>query len=93
MECLLQGVCLFSFIQHKPLKYLEYEFPSWGEAIGWIMALSSIFVMPIYAIYLFVVTPGTFRQVGLSGVGLRVVLLENEPNARGQHCERSLENM
>ena len=58
-----QGVFLFSVIKHKPVKYLDYEYPWWGELIGWFMALSSILVTPIYAIVYFARTPGSFRQV------------------------------
>ena len=58
-----QGVFLFSVIKHKPVKYLDYEYPTWGELIGWIMALSSILVTPIYAVWYFLKTPGTFREV------------------------------
>lgn len=54
---------VYSVVQYKPLKYMEYEYPWWGELIGWGMALSSILVMPGYAIYLIAVTPGTMHQV------------------------------
>ncbi|XP_074644575.1 sodium- and chloride-dependent GABA transporter 1-like [Tubulanus polymorphus] len=56
------GVFLFSAIQHKPLKYVDYEYPWWGEFIGWSMAMSSMIPVPAYAIYKFVVTTGTFRE-------------------------------
>ena len=60
---MFQGVFLFSVIQYKPPTYLGYEYPWWGDMIGWFMALSSILVMPGYAIYKFAITPGTFREV------------------------------
>ncbi|XP_064633064.1 sodium- and chloride-dependent GABA transporter 1-like [Lineus longissimus] len=56
------GVFIFSLAQFKPLKYLDYRYPAWGELIGWFMALSSICVVPIYAVYKYVITPGTFRE-------------------------------
>ena len=62
---IFQGVFLFSVVSYKPLRYLEYDYPWWGELIGWMMAMSSIVVMFAYAIYSFVVTPGTFREVCL----------------------------
>ncbi|KAK2157624.1 hypothetical protein LSH36_188g09078 [Paralvinella palmiformis] len=56
------GVFLFSCIQYKPITYAGKHYPWWGELVGWIMALSSIIVIPIYAIYLYIKTPGTFRE-------------------------------
>jgi len=59
-----QGVFVFSVVKYEPLVYMDYRYPAWGQGIGWLMALSSIIAIPGYAIYLFVVTPGTVRQVG-----------------------------
>jgi solute carrier family 6 GABA transporter-like protein 1 len=56
------GVFIFSVVKYEPLEYMNYRYPAWGEGIGWLMALSSILVIPAYAIYLFIVTPGTLRQ-------------------------------
>ena len=59
-----QGVFLFHIIRYQPLTYMSYQYPAWGEAIGWFMALSSILVTPIYAIYYFFRhSHGTFREV------------------------------
>ena len=59
----VQGVFVFSVVQYEPLVYMNYRYPAWGEGIGWMMALSSIIVIPGYAIYLLIVTPGNMRQV------------------------------
>ncbi|KAI0231970.1 Sodium- and chloride-dependent GABA transporter 1 [Lamellibrachia satsuma] len=56
------GVFIFSLVKYKRITYMDYEYPWWGDLIGWFMALSSILVMPGYAIYLFLVTPGTFQE-------------------------------
>ena len=45
---------------------MNYEFPWWGETIGWIIALSSMVCIPGYAIYLYLVTPGTFNDVKIN---------------------------
>lgn len=42
---------------------MNYEYPWWGQAIGWFLALSSMVCIPGYAIYLYLVTPGTFSEV------------------------------
>ncbi|KAF7490813.1 Sodium- and chloride-dependent GABA transporter 1 [Sarcoptes scabiei] len=55
-------VFCFSLYQYKPLKYMNYEYPWWGQAIGWFLALSSMVCIPGYAVYLYCVTPGTFNE-------------------------------
>ncbi len=47
--CIL--VTVFSLIKYERFKYKDYVYPLWGEIIGILMALSSIIVIPIYAIY------------------------------------------
>ncbi|KAH9389572.1 Sodium- and chloride-dependent GABA transporter 1 [Tyrophagus putrescentiae] len=55
-------VFLFSLYQHKPIDYVCYVFPWWGEGVGWFLAISSMICVPAYAIYMYLVTPGTFSQ-------------------------------
>ena len=63
-DCVVgQGVFIFSVVKHEPLVYLDYQYPAWGEGIGGLMAASSVIAIPGYAIYLFIVTPGNWRQV------------------------------
>ncbi|XP_019617655.1 PREDICTED: sodium- and chloride-dependent GABA transporter 1-like [Branchiostoma belcheri] len=63
---LTPAVCLFTFffslVQYKRLKYVDYLYPVWGEVIGWFLGLSSMLVIPGYAIYKLAVTPGTLRE-------------------------------
>ncbi|XP_064612763.1 sodium-dependent serotonin transporter-like [Liolophura sinensis] len=40
----------------------SYNFPAWSLALGWIITLTSLICIPIYAIYKLIVTPGTPRQ-------------------------------
>ena len=54
---------LYSVVQYEPITYLDYRYPWWGEFIGWLMALSSILVMPGYAVFLLLTTPGTTQEV------------------------------
>lgn len=58
-----QGVFIFYIVKSEPVKYLKYEYPPWAHGIGGLMALSSVGLIPIYMIYLFIVTPGSFREV------------------------------
>lgn len=60
----LQGTFIYSMVKFKPLVYNNlYEYPAWGEGIGWMLALSSMVFIPGYAIYKIVITPGTLKEV------------------------------
>nr|CAB3266325.1 sodium- and chloride-dependent creatine transporter 1-like [Phallusia mammillata] len=53
------GILIFTLVGHKPLTYNRtYEYPWWGLAFGWMLALSSMLCIPAYAIYKLAVTPG-----------------------------------
>ncbi|CAH3152263.1 unnamed protein product [Porites lobata] len=56
------AVFIFSLVTYSPLKYDDYDYPDWGQAIGWIMALSSIACIPFVMLYKFVTTPGSFKE-------------------------------
>jgi solute carrier family 6 GABA transporter-like protein 1 len=54
----------FYFIKYSPIKYgNDYEYPAWGEALGFLISLSSMIWVPGYAIYFMLTTPGTWREV------------------------------
>jgi hypothetical protein len=57
------SVALYSLIKYEPFRYKNYVYPWWGELIGWMIALSSMLVIPFYAVYKITVTPGTWREV------------------------------
>lgn len=62
--CAPQGVFLFSLIKYTPLKYNNsYEYPPWGYVLGWLMALSSMVCIPLYAIFILLKTKGPLKQV------------------------------
>lgn len=56
------GVFIFSLVTYSPLEYSGYKYPDWGEAIGWIMALSSIVCIPVVMVYKLATTPGSLRE-------------------------------
>ncbi|NXG64928.1 S6A12 protein, partial [Hemiprocne comata] len=57
------AVFLFSLIKYTPLKYNNsYVYPLWGYVVGWLMALSSMVCIPLYAIFIFMKTKGPLKQ-------------------------------
>ena len=62
--CLVQGIFIFSLVTYKPLTYNDtYHYPKWAQALGWIMALSSIICIPLVAIIRLIQAEGTFQEV------------------------------
>jgi hypothetical protein len=60
-----QGVVMFALLYQQPLKYDEYNYPSWAEWIGWTLALSSILMIPLVAFISILQTHGTFKEVSM----------------------------
>lgn len=56
------GIFIFYVVQYEPLVYMNYRYPWWGEVIGWCMTMSSVLVIPGYAIFIFIKTKGTWRE-------------------------------
>lgn len=56
---------IFGLIKHQPVRLAayNYDYPVWGHIFGWFLSLSSMLCIPIYAIYLWVVTDGTTSEV------------------------------
>ena len=40
---------IFNLVDYTPPTYDGYEFPAWGHAIGWLVAMTSIIAIPIFA--------------------------------------------
>lgn len=59
----MQVVIVFGLLYHEPLQYNEYHYPGWAEGIGWTLAMSSILMIPLFAIIQLINTPGTLKEV------------------------------
>ncbi|XP_068172841.1 sodium- and chloride-dependent GABA transporter 2-like [Antennarius striatus] len=58
---LVSLVC--SLVWYKPLTYNRtYVYPDWAYMLGWGLSLSSMLLVPGWALYKLVTTPGTLRQ-------------------------------
>ncbi|KAM9733064.1 sodium- and chloride-dependent GABA transporter 2-like [Menidia menidia] len=57
------GSFICSLVKYQPLTFNRwYVYPSWAYALGWVMALSSILLVPGWALYKLGTSTGTLRQ-------------------------------
>jgi len=59
----LQAIFVYTLVQYQPLKYNDYTYPLWAQAIAWCLALCAIQWIPCYAIYQLFTTKGTLYEV------------------------------
>ncbi|XP_035472221.1 sodium- and chloride-dependent GABA transporter 2-like isoform X1 [Scophthalmus maximus] len=58
--CMVCFIC--SFLDHEPLTSKDYVYPDWAYYLGWVIALSTIVIIPIWAIGKICLTKGSLRQ-------------------------------
>ncbi|XP_049762925.1 sodium-dependent dopamine transporter isoform X1 [Schistocerca cancellata] len=58
----LMFIIVYGLIDYEPLTYDDYVYPTWANVLGWIIAGSSISMIPGMAIYKIITTPGTILQ-------------------------------
>uniref|UniRef100_A0A8B9KZ65 Transporter n=1 Tax=Astyanax mexicanus TaxID=7994 RepID=A0A8B9KZ65_ASTMX len=51
--CFLLFMVVVSFATFNPPKYGSYYFPTWANMVGWCLSISSMIMVPLYAIYKF----------------------------------------
>ena len=59
---------MFYFVKYTPISMAGYEYPPWGELLGFMISLSSMIWVPGYFVYYMLTTPGTWREVLRKGV-------------------------
>lgn len=64
--CFPQYMVVVSFTKFNPPKYGTYVFPPWANTVGWCLAMSSMAMVPLYAIYKLCILPGKFCNVSLA---------------------------
>lgn len=55
-------IIVYGLMGYEPLTYEGYVYPTWANVLGWLIAMSSIAMIPGMAIYKLIVTPGTFLE-------------------------------
>ncbi|XP_057657398.1 sodium-dependent noradrenaline transporter-like [Diorhabda carinulata] len=55
-------VVMFGLFHHEPLQYNDYFYPIWAEWIGWALTLSSIIMIPLFAIIQILKTKGSLAE-------------------------------
>lgn len=60
-----QVIYILSFVYYAPASVGDYVFPAWGEAIGWILTMSSICIVIGYGSILVYYANGTVIEVSI----------------------------
>ena len=59
-----QGSFIYSLVEYEPLTYNRwYVYPAWAYVLGWMLALSSILLVPGWALYKLGTGTGNISQV------------------------------
>ncbi|XP_034255510.1 sodium-dependent dopamine transporter isoform X1 [Thrips palmi] len=58
----LMFIIVYGLIGYEPLTYEDYIYPAWANVLGWLIAGSSVAMIPGVAAFKLLTTPGTFCQ-------------------------------
>lgn len=59
----LMFIIVYGLLGYEPLSYEDYTYPTWANILGWVIAGSSVIMIPIVAIYKFLTTSGSCYRV------------------------------
>ncbi|CAH4028644.1 unnamed protein product [Pieris brassicae] len=51
---------VFSVLSHAEMLGGEYVYPPWSISVGWALTGTTVSLIPLYILYLFIITPGSF---------------------------------
>lgn len=60
---LFKFIIVYGLLGYEPLTYEGYVYPAWANVLGWIIAGSSVAMIPAVALFQYLRTPGTPLQV------------------------------
>lgn len=60
---LSQVLFISAIVFYEDLETKNYVYPRWSINVGLLLTASSLMCIPLYLVYLFLMTPGTFCQV------------------------------
>uniref|UniRef100_A0A2H1WLW5 SFRICE_003922 n=1 Tax=Spodoptera frugiperda TaxID=7108 RepID=A0A2H1WLW5_SPOFR len=55
-------ITAYGLLDYEPLRYEDYVYPGWANALGWAIAGSSVMCIPTVAIYKLITAKGTFVE-------------------------------
>jgi solute carrier family 6 dopamine transporter-like protein 3 len=56
-------IIVYGLLGYEPLSYEDYVYPGWANVLGWLIASSSVVMIPLVAIFKILTTPGSFLKV------------------------------
>ncbi|XP_063907552.1 sodium-dependent dopamine transporter [Zophobas morio] len=55
-------IIVYGLLGYEPLSYEDYTYPGWANVLGWIIASSSVVMIPSVAAFKILTTPGPFLK-------------------------------
>uniref|UniRef100_A0A3Q2DB09 Uncharacterized protein n=1 Tax=Cyprinodon variegatus TaxID=28743 RepID=A0A3Q2DB09_CYPVA len=93
-HCLCVGSFICSLVEYQPLTFNRwYVYPSWAYVLGWVLALSSILLVPGWAFYKLATGKGTLRQVRQLSIRVCDLCRPALDDSPTQTTETELQNM
>ena len=76
---ILQGVFVFNLIQYAPLTYDKYEYPTWADGLGWILALFPLIWLLSSMIWKITTVKGEMSVLEVGNFDIIFVFLDLQP--------------
>ncbi|XP_034252061.1 sodium- and chloride-dependent GABA transporter 1-like isoform X2 [Thrips palmi] len=59
------GIFVWSVVQYVPIRYGNYDYPAWGEALGLLVSSFSMVWIPGYAVFFMLTAKGSFMEAAI----------------------------